>query len=107
MILVFIREFKNGSRRARLVTKVTDICAFGDTFMWKRSNQKSAFHIGLDVDSMEEKHVAVFAMCDFEDAATLGVNEEHLIKWIIWNHEFIASMTESEAHKFIKLNPLL
>lgn len=106
MILVFIREFKNGNRRARLITKVTDICAFGNTFMWKRKDQKSAFHIGLDVSSLEEKHVAVFAMCDFEDAAKLGVSEDRLIKWVIWNHEFIADFTETEAHKFIKLNPL-
>ncbi len=105
MILVFIRQFKNGTRRARLITGVVDICAFGDAFMWKREGQKSPFHFALDVDDMSENHVAVYAICGDDDCAKLGVGED-LIKWVVWNHEFIAHMLQHEATRFIKLNPL-
>jgi len=105
MILVFVRQFKNGNRRTRLITKVTDICAFGDSFLWKREGQKSPFHFGVDADDMAEKNVVVYALCGDADCAKLGVGDT-LIKWIVWNHTFIAEMLVHEAKRFIKLNPL-
>jgi hypothetical protein len=105
MILVFIRQFKNGKRRARLITGVTDISAFGDSFLWKREGQKSAFHFGIDADTMAENNAVVYAICGDDDCAKLGVGED-LIKWVVWNHEFIAHMLQHEANRFIKLNPL-
>jgi len=109
MILVF--TIANG--RTRIITGVTNFYAFGDTFVFNREGQKQPvnvpnnynFGLALDISFLLKRYSAIYAICGLDDCNKFGVGNG-LIKWIAWGGEFIAGMTEDEAHKFLKENPL-
>lgn len=106
MILVF--GIANGNVRA--ITGVTKFYAYGNTFTYHREGMKQPsgfgdtnFGIAWDIDHLLKRYRVIYAICHIRDCARYAVGDG-LIKWIAWDGEFIAHMTESEARNYIRDN---
>lgn len=108
MLLIFAIE--NG--KTRMVPGVTDLYAFGDSLIYHRKDQKQPLgHTGpklglmLDIDFLCKRYQCAYVICHIKDCSRMGVGDG-LIKWLIWKGQFIGDLTESEAHRHIRMNPL-
>lgn len=107
MLLIF--AIKNGTTRN--IHGVTNICAFGDSLIFHRKNQRGADNYGLkyssmlDINFLCKRYRCVYAICSIEECARMGISDRG-IKWIIWNGNFIGDLTEPEAHRYLEENPV-
>ena len=103
MILLFHRQFKDGRTETRTITNVVHTFVFNEMFLWQREGVRT--HFGLEVEFIERTNLHVCGVCNFNDAAILGVGDG-LIKWFVWNHVFVAELTDAEVQRHMMLNPV-
>ena len=70
-------------------------------FAWRRNGQSTMF--GLDIKFLERTNKNIFVICDHIDSEKFGIVDG--LKWIVWNHVFVADMYKTQFARFQEDNP--
>ena len=98
MILIFERQFKDGSTSTRVIPGVHNIFTAFDRFCWRVGERTTAF--GLEVSHLEENYSHVVAVCSLAESAVFGISD--LLKWIVLDNEFVADLSDEEIHELME-----
>lgn len=81
------------------------IFTFDGRLCWKREGQKSEWHFGIEWEHLCERYECAYILCGAspEWEAHFGVD---MIKWLIWDHEDVSTMTQAEVRKYMRANKL-